>query len=355
MRSAFPYPGGKSRIVSQVWRRFGADVANYVEPCFGSGAVLLGRPGEHWRIAIETVNDACGFIANFWRATRSDPEAVAHHADWPVNENDLHARHIWLVNQMESMQSRLEGDPDWFDAKVAGWWCWGLCCWIGSGWCSGEGPWQPVEMEDGSRQLIHLGNAGRGVRRKLIHLGDAGRGVNRKRIHPGDAGHGVNRKRIHLGEYFDDLSVRLRNVRVCCGDWSRVLGPTPTVALGTTAVFLDPPYAASTNRDMRLYRKDSGDVAHDVREWAIEHGDDPRFRIALCGYEGEHVMPKSWECMAWKARGGYGSQSTRHDNPNARRERVWFSPHCLSAWKETPLFAGQEHQDEATEEMIDRG
>lgn len=323
-------------IVSQVWRRFGADVANYVEPCFGSGAVLLGRPGEHWRIATETVNDACGFIANFWRATQSDPKAVAHHVDWPVNENDLTARHIWLVNQMDAMQSRLEGDPDWYDAKVAGWWCWGLCCWIGSGWCTGDGPWT-------SRDGL------------LTNDADSGQGVNRKLPHIGGSGRGVNRKQTDGASYFDRLADRLRRVRVCCGDWLRVCGPSPTIHQGTTAVFLDPPYATETGRDMGLYRKDSGDVAHAVREWAIEHGDDPRFRIALCGYEGEHVMPKSWECMAWKARGGYGSQSTRHDNPNARRERVWFSPHCLSAWKETPLFAGQEHQDEATEEMIDRG
>jgi hypothetical protein len=29
------------------------------------------------------------------------------------------------------------------------------------------------------------------------------------------------------------------------------------------------------------------------------------------------------------AKGGYGSQSARHDNPNAKRERIRFSPHCL--------------------------
>jgi hypothetical protein len=35
----------------------------------------------------------------------------------------------------------LHADPDYFDAKIAGWWCWGACAWIGTGWCSGEGPW----------------------------------------------------------------------------------------------------------------------------------------------------------------------------------------------------------------------
>lgn len=33
----------------------------------------------------------------------------------------------------------------------------------------------------------------------------------------------------------------------------------------------------------------------------------PGIDIALCGYEGEHDMPTSWDCVEWKARGGYGS------------------------------------------------
>jgi hypothetical protein len=252
------------------------------------------------------------------------------------------------------LTGRLEGDPDFFDAKIAGWWVWGACCWIGSGWCSGKGPWQVVEGEDGSRQLVHLGNAGMGVNRKLVHLGNAGRGVNRQRVHLGDAGRGVNRQLVHLGDagrgegdggqsqtggdgsegllaWFESLSDRLRRVRVCCGDWTRVCGPTPTVKMGLTGIFLDPPYADTAKRTGDLYSKDSLTVAHAVRGWAIEHGDDPRLRICLAGYEGEHSMPGSWEAVAWKAKGGYASQSTTHDNPNARRERLWFSPHCLKA------------------------
>ena len=43
LRSPFPWFGGKSRVAGLVWDRFG-DVPNYVEPFFGSGAVLFGRP-----------------------------------------------------------------------------------------------------------------------------------------------------------------------------------------------------------------------------------------------------------------------------------------------------------------------
>lgn len=279
--------------------------------------MLLGRP-EPWD-GTETVNDADGYVCNFWRAIQADPDAVARWADWPVNELDLHARHLWLVNAAREQVERLRTEPEFFDAKIAGWWVWGICQWIGSGWCH-HPEWQ---------QLPHLGSAGRGIHRpsqKLPHLGDAGMGLHR----PG----------TDLLDYFAALSARLRRVRVCCGDWSRVCGPTPTVKQGLTAVFLDPPYSDAAGRDENLYAADCLQVAHAVREWAIEHGGDKRLRIALCGYEGEHVMPGDWECLAWKAQGGYASQGGGESGgaENAKRERVWFSPHCLKPKRTRGLF-----------------
>jgi 16S rRNA G966 N2-methylase RsmD len=125
------------------------------------------------------------------------------------------------------------------------------------------------------------------------------------------------------------LAERLRSVRVCCGDWSRICGLSPTIKHGVTGVFLDPPYADEADRTENLYSSDDLQVAHAVREWAIEWGDHPDMRIALCGYEGEHEMPDSWECVAWKACGGYGSQGQNTARDNAKRERIWFSRHCL--------------------------
>jgi DNA adenine methylase len=321
LSAPFPYFGGKSRIAPAVWQRFGV-VRNYVEPFFGSGAMLWARP-EPFE-GSETVNDADGMVANFWRAVQAEPDAVAFHADWPVNESDLHARHSWLVGHKDTLQARLEGSPEFYDAKAAGWWCWGMCCWIGSGFCSGKGPWQVAEV-DGARQLVHLGDAGRGVNRQLVHLGDAGRGVNRKRE--------------GIYDWMDALAERLRRVRVCVGDWGRVCTNTPTVKQGLTAVFLDPPYADTASRTSDLYRLDSESVAHEVRAWAIANGDNPKLRIALCGYEGEHAMPESWEALAWKTKGGYGSQGSQ-GSLNSNRERIWFSPHCLQSDLRQPLLAG---------------
>ncbi len=321
LKAPFPWFGGKSRVAPFVWKRFGK-VRNYVEPFAGSLAVLLGRPRPFE--GLETVNDKDGLVSNFWRALQDDPDAVAHYADWPVNENDLHARHAWLVGQRDNLVAGLEGDPEYYVAKVAGWWVWGICCWIGGGWCSGAGPWQVVEV-DGARQLVHL-SGGVGVKRKLVHMGP-GRGINRTRIHLGNAGRGVNRRPVCLKSYMNSLAKRLRGVRVCSGDWLRVCGEAPTVSLGLTAVFLDPPYGHS-ERDENIYRIDE-DVSAAVRAWAVAHGNELRLRIALCGYDGEHSMPKDWSMVRWKPRGGYGSQSNGRGRANAGRECVWFSPHCL--------------------------
>jgi len=330
LRAPFPYFGGKGAVAPLVWQRLG-DVRNYVEPFAGSLACVLGRP--HWpfdETRIETVNDADCFLANFWRALQSEPDAVAEHCDWPVNEADLHARHLWLVNTGRGHVERLRTDPEYYDAKIAGWWVWGCCQWIGSGWCH-HPEWQ---------QLPHLGDAGMGVhrpRQQLPHLGDAGMGVHRPRQqlpHLGNAGRG------DLYEYLHMLAARLRRVRVCCGDWSRVCGPTPTVRQGVTGVFLDPPYTDAANRKNNLYARDDTDIGHAVRDWAVEWGHDTRMRIVLCGYEGEYAMPDDWDCVAWKARGGYGSQGGADCNgrDNAKKERLWFSPWCKAEPTKYPLF-----------------
>jgi hypothetical protein len=314
LKAPFPWFGGKSRVAHLVWDRFG-NVPNYVEPFAGSLAVLLDRPHEP---QTETVNDLDCYLANFWRALREDADAVAHWADWPVNEADQHARHLWLVQNTEFREA-MKTDPSYFDARVAGYWVWGQCIWIGSGWCS-------------AAAKIDEGNAGTGLHRKLPHLGTAGNGLHRQLPHLGDAGTEASTGSDRISataQYLHQLADRLRRVRVCCGDWSRVLGPSVTFKHGVTGVFLDPPYADTAGRTEGLYALDSNSVAHGVREWAIENGGNPLLRIALCGYDGEHQMPADWVEIAWKARGGYGSQGDGKGRENAGRERIWFSPHCL--------------------------
>lgn len=322
LSAPFPWFGGKRLVADAVWTAFG-DVDNFVEPFAGSLAVLLGRPEQHTG-SIETVNDLDGFIANFWRAMSADPDAVARYADWPVSEPDLHARHSWLVRKRERLTERLMGDPEFFDAKIAGWWVWGICSWIGSGWCSGNGPWQSI-----NGALVKSGTSGTGINRQLPHLSTVGQGINRQL--PGTT---MDRGEF-IRDWFVRLSRRLRAVRVCSGDWSRVLTPSVTHRHGMTGVFLDPPYGAD-NLTHGLYHDESVLTA-DVRAWAIEHGDHPRMRIALCGYEGEHEMPDGWTVYHWKANGGYGSQGS-NGSINSSRETIWLSPHCISPQPQLALW-----------------
>jgi hypothetical protein len=86
-------------------------------------------------------------------------------------------------------------------------------------------------------------------------------------------------------------------------------------------------------------------VAHDVREWAIEQGKNPRLRIALCSY-GEYPLAAGWQRVKWKASGGYGSQGNGSGRENARREVVDFSPHCIAP--EQDLFSSLEHEEALT-------
>ncbi len=145
LKAPFPYFGGKSKVADLVWSRLG-DVRNYLEPFCGSAALLLLRPHEP---QVETVNDKDCFIANFWRATKADPEAVVKYCNHPVNEADLHARHRWLVLSDDAIafRERMRRDPDYYDAKIAGWWVWGQCCWIGGGWCNTK--WQNAGFVEG--------------------------------------------------------------------------------------------------------------------------------------------------------------------------------------------------------------
>jgi site-specific DNA-adenine methylase len=348
LTAPFPYFGGKRRIAAEVWRRFG-NVRSYVEPFFGSGAVLLARPQPF--SGVETVNDLDGLLCNFWRAVKADPAAVARFADWPVSECDLTARHMWLVERRASITERLCADPEWFDAQAAGWWVWGACAWIGSGWCSGDGPW--AKGEDGElSKLPHLGNAGQGINRKLPHLGNAGQGINRQLPHLGNAGRGLNRRAAKAAFGHDDapagtpaewlamLSDRLRGVRIACGSWERVTGDSvlnPTRQPGLTAVFLDPPYDTGS-MDYSAGGMGRG-IAAEVRAWALKACERHDLRIALCGYdEHDEMASAGWSVHAWKTNGGYSSQDG--ENANGARECIWFSPACIGA-RQPSLFDPQ--------------
>ena len=310
LAAPFPWFGAKSGACAEVWRAFG-DVACYVEPFAGSAAMLLGAP-EGKRV--ETINDLDGFVANFWRAIAHDADAVAAAADWPCNEVDLFARHSWLVRHAAGLTECLHADPDYFDAKIAGWWCWGACNWIGTGWCSGTGPW----IHDGEKLTKRDGgDEGRGINRQLPHL-SAGRGINRATGTP---------RGEFIRAWFAQLYARLRDVRVTCGDWGRVVKDSVTTRHGLTAVFLDPPYTLG-EMDYSVGGV-GGELAEEVRAWCQANGDNAALRIVLCGHAGEHdeLLAHGWHTRTWTARKGYAL--TDEAVANSASETIWCSPHCM--------------------------
>lgn len=291
-KAPFPYFGGKSRIADEVWARLGSPT-HYVEPFCGSAAMLLANPNP---CSLEVINDMNFYIANFWRCIKYQPDAVYVEQDYPVSHVDLDARHVWLTNPARVAELRAKlADPEWpGDARIAGWWVWGQCCWIGSGWCEKE----------------VISDAGMGVQSKVPHIGDAGRGVQ---------------------DWFRHLSARLERVRVCHGDWTRCLYSHYGDNNGGTAYFFDPPYLKFEG----LYQSGADvPVARVVEDWCRENA--AGHKIALCGFVGDYDLP-GWEVMPWD-RGSttYGSTKT------AAAECIWFSPDCIhpDAEQQTDMFGG---------------
>ena len=215
-KAPFPWYGGKRHAAPTVWRELG-DVAHYCELFAGSCAVLLERPHPCNRPYFsETVNDDCGLLINALRAIQLYPQATAEAASWYVSECDVHARHLALLDWVNTQPlDLLMGNPHWCDPVMGGYYLYGLSAWIGSGWCSGKGPWQ-LDPTSGrivkrgqpgvSRQLPHVSNDGQGVHRpqtrepgvsrKLPHVSNDGQGVHR----PQTREPGVSRQLPHVSD-----------------------------------------------------------------------------------------------------------------------------------------------------------
>lgn len=289
--SPFPYFGGKRSIAAEVWKRLGTP-SQYIEPFCGSAAVLLASPR---RADLEVICDGSGFIANFWRAVKHQPEAVAKAADYPVSHIDLGASHQWLMAQRARIAAGLQ-DIEWpGDAKAAGRWLWGQCSWIGSGWCD----W------DKRGQAPHAGNAGRGIQAigQVPHAGNAGVGADCLLTSSGRT----------AWAWLHKLADRLERVRIVHGDWSRCLNHH--FGGNDTAVFLDPPYRAYE----LLYGVDKP-VADSVEAWAREND---HLRIALCGHRDDYDLC-GWDVIDW-SRG----RLTYSGGKTTDQECVWYSPACL--------------------------
>jgi hypothetical protein len=321
LRAPYPYFGGKRDVVDLVWARLGKP-KQYIEPFCGSAAMLLGAPHT---ASLEVVNDMNGFIANFWRATKHQPGEVAWWADYPVSHVDLGARHVWLMEQRTRIGDELQDPNSPGDSKVAGWWLWGQCCWIGSGWADWFKADPPHRQCDdgsiGTGQIPYMSGAGMGIQAigKIPHTSDAGRG---------DLLTSAGRT---AWEWLHRLANRLERVRVLHGTWDRCLNHRYGDL--DTAVFLDPPYRGYDS----LYG--SAGVSDQVEAWAKENAN---IRIALCGHVGDYKSLDGWDAVRWTR-----SKTTYGGNKTTDKEAIWFSPACLK-----PVDVRQIELFEANGDMI---
>lgn len=302
IKAPFPYFGGKSMIAKEVWDYLG-NPKRYIEPFFGSGAVLLNRPQTD--NPDEIVNDKDGFISNVWRCIKYSPDETAKWCDWPVNHADLCARKKILLKNESNLLENLIKDDMWHDPKIGGYWIWAASCWIGTG-LTRPNAIPKLSCDNG------INGAGQ------IPMLNHSNGITAS-----------NLEKITL--WFDVLSKRLRNVKVVCGEWHRVCGGNWQDSKGTVGIFFDPPYSDAAKRDPKIYSQESLTVAHEVRNWCIERGNLPNYRIVLAGYVGEHeeLAKHGWTSKNWKANGGYSNKGKAKVNNNRKKEILWISPHCL--------------------------
>ena len=387
MKAPFPYFGGKSTVAPVIWAALGQP-KHYIEPFFGSGAVLLNRPDYNPTKHMETICDKDGYVCNVWRSLQMEPEAVAKVCDCPVNHADLNARRRYLLKNADLLKNLVD-DPDWHDVRMAGYWVWAASCWIGSGLTRPDSM-PRVDSEVGVNKFRgkkpHIGNDGEGVHhlnvaggRPQVGVQGAGvhqagtipsvrddRGINnqipllshetglcRRPCYGANSAHGVHKTTLTdeiapglcvldpytpgLYDWFRQLSERLRRVRVVCGDWSRVCGGDWQDDRGTCGIFFDPPYSAEAGRDPTIYQEESATVAHEVREWCRARADRKTYRIVLAGYYDEHstLLDEGWTVHRWSAHGGFANKAKDKTKckgeENRHKEALFFSPHCHSS------------------------
>lgn len=85
MNAVFKYPGSKWSIAQWIIDFFPPH-HSYLEPFFGSGAVLFTKS----RSAIETVNDLDGDVVNLFEWIRRDPERLAKEIYWTPYSREVY-------------------------------------------------------------------------------------------------------------------------------------------------------------------------------------------------------------------------------------------------------------------------
>lgn len=377
MKPPFPYFGGKRNVAGVVWERLGLDADVYTEPFAGSLAVLLARPGGAaiW----ETVNDIDGCLTNFWRAVRADPEQVAKIADYPVSEIDLHARHAYLIRGRADLTEKLIADPHYYDVERAAWWVWGACLLSTIGrvfnphrthklpvtvaplvWVArvhGHHYMAPFALRFKSTRVTPISVKIREFfldttrRTRLTRDGDAiSRLVSRifRRSIPSQVVQAivcliwvgvmasVIPRRAFADERFEHKSVNHARAVLAIHVKVHAEVPRADIVRGQLSRFVHNPARPAVVSAFSLQCPYGTVIAGQVVV-VSRYGFQCSFHVLIIPKHTE--ISSGWDCYEWTARGGYSSlgKSATIAKANRKRERIWFSPHCLKP-RQSSLF-----------------
>lgn len=96
VNAVMKYPGAKWSVANWVIGHF-PQHRSYLEPFFGSGAILFNKP----RSSIETVNDLDGDVVNLFYWIRTAPERLAQAVHWTPYAREVYDR-AWAAQYTET-------------------------------------------------------------------------------------------------------------------------------------------------------------------------------------------------------------------------------------------------------------
>ena len=287
-----PYMGKKTKILNEVYRRFGDDRDNVIEPFGGTGAFILGYPQYNalGKPVRRIYNDSNSLLVNSIRAIEfGDIVKLADICDSNYFEVDLCAWHTLLAKSEASLREKLIDNPKYFDLELAGRYIWAARGWIGGG----------------------LGFQNLNVKNKMP----------RAKISTWRSGSAEMELMM--------LKEATRGLQTFCGDFERPL-KSDTQLKGKTVAFFDPAYPHWICS--QAYASYDALACKRSRDLAIKLGTDKNIRVGWCGYSRFHdqFFPPDWERLRWQTSGGYALQSPDgRGRINAADECIWFSPNCL--------------------------
>lgn len=235
MKAVMKYPGSKWSIANWIIGFF-PDHHSYLEPFFGSGAVLFNKP----RSNIETINDLDDNVVNLFEWIKKDPEKLAREVYWTPYARQIY-NHAFDTVPKDSLEKAVN-----FYIKIN----------MGHGFrTSGEKSGWSNDIQGREKAYAAIGWA-------------------------------------HLPEKIIQAAERLREVQIECVPALELMG---RYNYPKVLIYLDPPYMAETRAGRRKqYRLDMLDTeSHEkLLTAALAH----KGRVIISGYNSDlyNCMLKDW-------------------------------------------------------------